>query len=702
MPYQWDGIIDGGLVPTPIWLSRKDDSDAWRPLRKVDCAALNKANPGDLVHIEGGRATADPVNKVIRFNFYNSPKRELMPATWFIKTGSGGGGGGGGNGDGGIDHKAHHSVPASALSHLQPLSENDASLVEKLYQKARNAESLQHWEEVLTQDIPLDDDKGSRVLVMKNANDVLIFKKKPVGWFGNNYDLQRGYGNYSVEGEAEEVLLGPVRHLVFVVHGIGEAMWNRDDIGVLTLKDEIDRTRLAIQRKQVEFWKRLCVKARKDGKPLPKVPNRIEFLPIEWWDRVHSSSSDLTRALKSTTLPTIPGLRSIANDVVFDVLMYLTPDFCETVLECVTGQIDALYHGFQQVHPNFVRDGGKFSLIGHSLGSVICWDLLAVLKEHTEKTEREGSKDKLNGNSSIGYRAYAVTKDGQKLTRNQGSWGPSLPVPMEKCLPFTPEFTLFLGSPIGMFLPLRGANVIFEEMLDTEVKAARSKINELEEKMNASNSTTENNSEEFEVVSTLDALFEPITSPFSLPSGSIYNIFHPSDPVAYRIEPLLMAKDAQVPQPQYLAGKEGNLRPHIKAKQMGEDLIRTLQKKRSSIRNLWSSVAEHATSALEKIGPNQKNLTGDEDASQTSNMVSATLKLGPTEFALGGNSISRRVDFQLQTGVIDNEYFSAVSAHSNYFTNQDIQEFLIGLADTDNTLSDGGLLVDFAGQEKVE
>eukprot|EP00541_Cyclophora_tenuis_P013169 CAMPEP_0116576512 /NCGR_PEP_ID=MMETSP0397-20121206/20575_1 /TAXON_ID=216820 /ORGANISM="Cyclophora tenuis, Strain ECT3854" /LENGTH=51 /DNA_ID=CAMNT_0004105565 /DNA_START=1 /DNA_END=153 /DNA_ORIENTATION=+ len=51
-------------------------------------------------------------------------------------------------------------------------------------------------------------------------------------------------------------------------------------------------------------------------------------------------------------------MRAIANDVVFDVLMYLTPTFCETVLECVTSQIEDLYHGFQQVHPTFLANGG--------------------------------------------------------------------------------------------------------------------------------------------------------------------------------------------------------------------------------------------------------------------------------------------------------------------------------------------------------
>ena len=118
----------------------------------------------------------------------------------------------------------------------------------------------------------------------------------------------------------------------------------------------------------------------REEKPAP--PSRIEFIPIEWYERIHSASSTLKRTLISTTLRTIPKLRVIANDVVFDVLMYLTPEFTEKVLECVTNQICDLYSRFQIIHENFAANGGLCSIIGHSLGSVISWDILAILKNN--------------------------------------------------------------------------------------------------------------------------------------------------------------------------------------------------------------------------------------------------------------------------------------------------------------------------------
>jgi hypothetical protein len=35
---------------------------------------------------------------------------------------------------------------------------------------------------------------------------------------------------------------------------------------------------------------------------------------------------------------------------------------------------------------------------------------------------------------------------------------------MLETIPFTPDLTMFLGSPIGLFLTLRGAHPVFDEM----------------------------------------------------------------------------------------------------------------------------------------------------------------------------------------------------------------------------------------------
>ena len=54
----------------------------------------------------------------------------------------------------------------------------------------------------------------------------------------------------------------------------------------------------------------------------------------------------------------------------------------------------------------------------------------------------------------------------------------------------------------------------------------------------------------------------------------------------------------------------------------------------------------------------------------------------PITFPLGG--ANKRIDYQLQPSVIDNEYVSAVLAHSTYFCNYDVIDFVIDLASGDN------------------
>lgn len=71
-----------------------------------------------------------------------------------------------------------------------------------------------------------------------------------------------------------------------------------------------------------------CKKCEKLKQKLPEPPNRVEFVPIEWYSKVRSPNHSLMTSLNAVTLRSIPALRSIANDVVFDVLMYLTPEFC--------------------------------------------------------------------------------------------------------------------------------------------------------------------------------------------------------------------------------------------------------------------------------------------------------------------------------------------------------------------------------------
>jgi len=644
MPH-WEGIEDTSADPAAVWLSRprvatdsnnpaadgsetpassnnntNNNNEPWKPLRKVDCQALNAAPPqSTAVHIECGRSTADPTNGVILYNFIRGDLRELCSAVWFVR-----------------EEKSNHQVV------LHPVqNNNDEVKMETLYQKAVQATSSlgKGIASVLEEQVVLDD--GASKIQVNKAGDVLTLRQIPPGWFKNSVVLQRGYGAYQVEGEDVETALGPARSCIFVVHGIGEAFFRREEIKIAGLVQQTQAARLALQRKQYDEWQRQCERAIKEKTDPPAPPNRIEIIPIEWFSRMHDSSTALMRSLNATTLDTIPALRAIANDVVFDVLMYLTPAFCQAVLECVTEQINNLYSRFLEVHVDFAAKGGTFSLAGHSLGSVICWDLLAILKGRKDQTPSSVNSVVVPSSQQrpihpMGYEAYAM-EEGANQAMN-GTWGPSLTKPVSQAIPFEPAHTFFLGSPLGIFLTLRGAHPCFDEL----------------RKDSAS-----------------------IVSTFTLPTKSLYNIFHPSDPVAYRIEPLLLPQNFdrnELPPPLFLTPPGKDVRLHLKAKQLGDVVRKSIfdQKKGASG---WALLG----SAVTALSTESTAAEGNADESNR-----ATTAMQPiTKFPLGG--LSDRVDFSLQTEIIKNDYVNAVTAHSSYFTNNDILDFLIGILVPDDT-----------------
>lgn len=512
----WEGIEDAATMLPRIWLTRVKDGDVWKPLRKIDCKALNESR-GEEVLIEGGRAMADPKNGTISFNYVNRPSTKLMPATWFTK-----------------EEKNNNKKEFI----LHPLPEADSWQVELLYQNAVRASSSlgEGLDEILKEEVILESDPKHKVCVVRNGG-LLCMRKRPkksnfLGLGEIQFTLQRGYGQYTIEGEDDENALGDLTHAIFVIHGIGEAMWAKAEVSTLSMCEELDQLRITVNRKKVDAWKEECKKCEKQKQPKPPPPNRIEFLPIEWYDKVRSPSHSLVTSLTAVTLNSVPALRSIANDVIFDVLMYLTPEFCGAILNTVTTQIVELFSTFQRINPSYIAMGGKFSLIGHSLGSVIAWDILSVLKDNVEKEASKGDEadpiridvpgspprvrslttlDKEGAaENPLGIQALAK---GAENDSKHGTWGPCLPKKMLQTIPFVPDLTIFLGSPIGLFLTLRGAHPVFDEMR-ARAEAERASLIPCD-------------NEEASAPPKVFNISPIICSPFSLPTGALYNIFHP-------------------------------------------------------------------------------------------------------------------------------------------------------------------------------
>lgn len=520
---------------------------------------LTNEKKNTIVYTDGGRGTADLTTMRLRHNFFpGRPDRELCCAVWFVREDRKGRSSN--NGTATADnHNASSNKSKSNNNNnkfiLFPIVDKaDAEQIEAFYQTAllNNGEPAPSASSSLGSEKQDDEcvvlPSGTGKIEIHKVGTVWTLRRIPIApprggfslplmWSPSPQILQRGYGEYTIPGEDVECALGPVRHVMFVIHGIGEAYFSRPDIpvSVPSLLEQTNVARMELQTRQYAAYQKKCSAAKTSKQQPPPPPARIELIPIEWFQHLHNSSSALKKSLQATTLTSIPALRAIANDVVLDVLMYMTPAFCEAVLETITRQIKDLYERIlQHVYPDAMKErGGTLSLVGHSLGSVICWDLLAVLKQKQQQTNNltassTSSLDSMRGGDGstvvphhppsdgaaagtaspgIDFPTVASpvggTDSGQTSTKPLAyeAYGPTLTQPMSETIPFVPEHTLFLGSPVGLFLTLRGAHPFFDSMRNIVPR---------------------------DVTNTSDPLLLPPTvSPFSLPTYSLYNIFHP-------------------------------------------------------------------------------------------------------------------------------------------------------------------------------
>ncbi|KAG8468262.1 hypothetical protein KFE25_013345 [Diacronema lutheri] len=165
-----------------------------------------------------------------------------------------------------------------------------------------------------------------------------------------------------------------VRELIFIVHGIGR----HDDFD----EDKCtswDGTAGLRTGGNLEFRRTL---RRLLDDHFTQLGVHVEVRAIEWHSRLRAHGLDaLWSAL--TTMPANGAsdvrqfageyMRQFAGEYLMDVLYYVQPTYGQMILDEVGAQLNARYADFMREHPRF---SGGVSIIGHSLGSMIAYDLL--------------------------------------------------------------------------------------------------------------------------------------------------------------------------------------------------------------------------------------------------------------------------------------------------------------------------------------
>uniref|UniRef100_A0A182PA49 DDHD domain-containing protein n=1 Tax=Anopheles epiroticus TaxID=199890 RepID=A0A182PA49_9DIPT len=605
------------------WFYRREveGKSVWSPFTMADSMALedglttlqarqgendaeNDSNPPIIVHTDGGRYDVSIKERTRTPVYWKGTANEVRRCSWFYKT---------------VD------------SRWVPYEEDVADLLEREYKEAATSGE---WHRRVT--IP-----NGETVVFHGPSVIVHFlqTQNPDTWGGGSSPVpsttnrprvvKRGIDEFNIDDDEPE----KIDHLLFMVHGIGEAC----DLRFRRVEEVVDEFR-SISAQLVQSHYRSSFDRGDVG--------RVEILPISWHDDLHSEESGVDEKLKSITLPSIPKLRHFTNDTLLDVLFYTSPMFCQSIIDAVGKSLNRLYALFCQRNPAF---NGRVSLAGHSLGSLILFDLLCHQKQTEQKQpcEPENSENPdddtvspLSPHHAVVNHRPLVRKCSQQINYEVGPAGTGQPYITYPQLVFQPKMFFALGSPIGMFVTIRG----------------------------------------------IDAL----GLNFKLPTcDGFFNIFHPYDPVAYRIEALINPELSSLA-PVLIPHHKGRKRMHLELKEtvlrVGNDLRqRVTDVFRNTLDTVYSLTAMGSKpdpKAIQKEVDKvlQDQLKFDTNGS-TSNLSSGTSDVdsGETNLPLGQLNQSRRVDYVLQEAPFEfiNEYLFALTSHVCYWDSEDTMLFLM-------------------------
>ncbi|TDZ38139.1 putative phospholipase [Colletotrichum trifolii] len=371
-------------------------------------------------------------------------------------------------------------------------------------------------------DISCDEDESSRAVNLQRQISSLMegaehrnheeqeeeIRKREEKEIENDYNGQFG------ESQGREI-----EHLVLVTHGIGQLLGIRME-SVNFVHD------VNVLRKNFKAVYASSADLRSLNSELEDGPRncRVQVLPVCWRHlldfpkkRERKSERDIGDgaldddeypSLEDITIEGVAFARSLISDLALDVLLYQSA-YREQIAEIVLKESNRIFKLFAARHPGFK---GKVHVIGHSLGSAIMFDILCRQKETSRAPDAPKSA----------LRSWPAQENPGAIRDREAN---------ELKFDFDVEDFYCLGSPIGLFQMLKGRTIsarhlprplpsespLGPDVTDNPLLAA------------ASGSSTQR-------VSSITGLPYSVSSP---KVSQLFNVFHPSDPISYRLEPLI-------------------------------------------------------------------------------------------------------------------------------------------------------------------
>lgn len=285
---------------------------------------------------------------------------------------------------------------------------------------------------------------------------------------------------------------------------------------------------------------------------------------------------------------------------------------------------------------------GNVSLAGHSLGSLILFDLLCHQKPLVPNGHFAGLPVSSVKRQTL-HKPLERTQSKQ-IDYRVGLSGTGQPLMKYPQLDFEVKNFFALGSPIGMFVTIRG--------------------------------------------------IDKLGMDFKLPTcEGFYNIFHPYDPVAYRLEALVNPELASIP-PFLIPHHKGRKRMHL-------ELRETMNRVSTDIRTRFMSSIKNVTDTVCALNPLLKNINHKAIEKEVNEVLEKQLSvdngtdrpespLTPEEpvttsessLQFGCLNQSRRIDWVLQEAPLEffNEYLFALTSHVCYWVSFRLISYLIAIS----------------------
>lgn len=464
--------------------------------------------------------------------------------------------------------------------------------------------------------------------------------------------LHRGY----VEEASPEDRPPQTTHIVFVVHGIGQKM----DQGRIIKNTGMLRE--GVRKMEEKHFSE-------------HNEEHVEFLPVEWRSKLALDGD----TVDSITPDKVRGLRDLLNSSAMDIMYYNSPLYRDEITKGLTQELNRLYTLFCARNPEFEERGGKVSIVSHSLGCVITYDIMTgwdpvrfCLQEHHVVEEELDLR-------WMSYEERHLLEQ-LKHTRNRLRELENQVITLEASKPSAPPALKFkvenffcMGSPLAVFLALRGirpgSSCHQDHILPTSI------------------------------------------------CSRLFNVFHPTDPVAYRLEPLILKHYSNIAPVQIHWCSATNPTPYDEIRPTFLNPIKDPTSDTESIPSPSTSPVlprRHYGESITSLGKasilgaasigkgiggilfsrfsrsnSQPSVslgldggaTAEEDEQKRTESQSAyglSTMIRPTSPIIDTSlELERRIDFELREGLVESRYWSAVTSHTGYWCSHDIALFLL-------------------------